>query len=65
MTRDDILDAARDAVLDLAVEQLLDGTHDRVLGPARDWLTTYAEWHALGRHLLREADDLLDTTSGP
>lgn len=55
---DDILDHARDAILDAALLHLLDGTHDRITGDLRDWLTGYLEWHHLGRHLIRTADTL-------
>lgn len=53
---DDVLDAARDAMLDLAVEDLLDGVRDRVTEDLRDWFASYSEWLALGRHLARSAD---------
>ena len=31
-----------------------------VLGEARDWFMVFAEWRSLERHLLRQADAILD-----
>jgi len=62
MTSDDILDLAREAVLDLAVTRVTrhDDEHPALLAEAVDWLATHREWQALGQHLLRQADTILD-----
>jgi len=62
MIDDTILEAARDAVLDLAVTSVTrrDDARPALLADAVDWLATHREWQALHRHLLRQADRLLD-----
>ncbi len=59
MNGDEVLDAARAAVDDLAVNLMLDGASASLLADAREWLAIDAEQRALVRHLLREADRLL------
>ena len=61
---DPIVDAAHAAVLDRrGVTLLLDGVRDADLAPVADWLATYTEWQRLGRHLIREADQLTPQTT--